>query len=495
MLWLAHQVDYVKAGVALGDDVSAAKDAGGRLGCDARDVGAERAQLTGRGGEHLGATLLARMRIEPGQVGRVAALGERVGLHRRVHAAHAAHDKALKGGLVGLKAAKPCACTLHALNRRVNRRVAVGVERRLALAGCAESAAVCTALHANLVPQVIVGERVGSHGPSACHVKPQATRVARACRKADVAGDHESLVAVARRRHHERVAAGIGAVARAQPQVACSGPVRVKVLVAAGKARHAAIGHKDAACQFGKLGAQVVQALVKVVEQIAQNAEDALERPRGVIANPNCTTIQMVVALKAIEKLSHIKTVHVSTYQAASGAGAAAMDELYEQYRQVLANEPVTVEKFAYQLAFNLIPQIDVFTENGYTKEEMKMYNETRKIMHSDVKVSATCVRVPALRAHSESIWVETERPISVEEAREAFANGEGLVLQDNPAEKEYPMPLFLAGKDPVYVGRIRKDLTNENGLTFWIVGDQIKKGAALNAVQIAEYLIKVKNI
>ena len=225
------------------------------------------------------------------------------------------------------------------------------------------------------------------------------------------------------------------------------------------------------------------------------NAEDALERPRGVIANPNCTTIQMVVALKAIEKLSHIKTVHVSTYQAASGAGAAAMDELYEQYRQVLANEPVTVEKFAYQLAFNLIPQIDVFTENGYTKEEMKMYNETRKIMHSDVKVSATCVRVPALRAHSESIWVETERPISVEEAREAFANGEGLVLQDNPAEKEYPMPLFLAGKDPVYVGRIRKDLTNENGLTFWIVGDQIKKGAALNAVQIAEYLIKVKNI
>ena len=216
------------------------------------------------------------------------------------------------------------------------------------------------------------------------------------------------------------------------------------------------------------------------------NAEDALVRPRSVIANPNCTTIQMVVALKAIEKLSHIKTVHVSTYQAASGAGAAAM---------VLANEPVTVEKFAYQLAFNLIPQIDVFTENGYTKEEMKMYNETRKIMHSDIKVSATCVRVPALRAHSESIWVETERPISVEEAREAFAKGEGLVLQDNPAEKEYPMPLFLAGKDPVYVGRIRKDLTNENGLTFWIVGDQIKKGAALNAVQIAEYLIKVKNI
>ena len=225
------------------------------------------------------------------------------------------------------------------------------------------------------------------------------------------------------------------------------------------------------------------------------NAEDALNRPRGIIANPNCTTIQMVVALKAIENLTHIKRVHVSTYQAASGAGAAAMDELYEQYRQVLAGEPVKVEKFAYQLAFNLIPQIDVFTENGDTTEEMKMYNETRKIMHSDIQVSATCVRVPALRSHSESIWIETERPVSVEEARKAFEEGEGLILMDNPEKKEYPMPLFLAGNDPGYVGRIRKDLANENGLTFWIVGDQIKKGAALNAVQIAEYLIKVKNI
>lgn len=225
------------------------------------------------------------------------------------------------------------------------------------------------------------------------------------------------------------------------------------------------------------------------------NAEDALVRPRGIIANPNCTTIQMVVALKAIEKLSHIKRVHVATYQAASGAGAAAMAELHEQYRQILAGEPVTVEKFAYQLAYNVIPQIDVFMDNGYTKEEMKMFNETRKIMHSDVKTSATCVRVPALRSHSESIWVETERPISVEEARKAFAEGEGLVLMDEPEKKVYPMPLFLAGKDPVYVGRIRKDLTDENGLTFWIVGDQIKKGAALNAVQIAEYLIKVGNL
>ena len=225
------------------------------------------------------------------------------------------------------------------------------------------------------------------------------------------------------------------------------------------------------------------------------NAEDALQRPRGIIANTNCTTIMMVVALKAFERISHIKRVHISSYQAASGAGQAAMDELYEQYRQVLAGEPVTVEKFAYQLAFNVIPQIDVFQDNGYTKEEMKMYYETKKIMHSDIETSAMCVRVPSLRSHSESVWIETERPISVEEAREAIAAGEGLTLMDNPAAKEYPMPLFLAGKDDVYVGRIRKDLANPNGLTFWLVSDQIRKGAALNAVQIAEYLVKVGNV
>ena len=225
------------------------------------------------------------------------------------------------------------------------------------------------------------------------------------------------------------------------------------------------------------------------------NAAAAKNRPRNIIANPNCTTIQMVVALKAIEDISHIKRVHVSTYQAASGAGAAAMDELELQYKQVLAGEEPTVSKFAYQLAYNLIPQIDVFTDNGYTKEEMKMYHETRKIMSSDIEVSAMCVRVPALRAHSESIWAETERPISVEEAREAFANAEGIVLQDDPANKVYPMPLFVAGKDPVYVGRVKKDISNPNGIFFWCVSDQIKKGAALNAVQIAEYLIKENDV
>ena len=224
------------------------------------------------------------------------------------------------------------------------------------------------------------------------------------------------------------------------------------------------------------------------------NAADALNRPRNIIANPNCTTIQMVVALQAIERLSHIRRVHVATYQAASGAGAQAMKELENQYRQVLNGEPVQVEKFAYQLAYNLIPHIDVFTDNGYTKEEMKMFNETRKIMHSDVKVSATCVRVPSLRAHSESIWLETERPISVDEAKEAFATSQGCVLMDEPEKKIYPMPLFLSGKDEVFIGRIRKDLTDENGLSFWCVSDQIRKGAALNAVQIAEWLINHKS-
>jgi aspartate-semialdehyde dehydrogenase len=225
------------------------------------------------------------------------------------------------------------------------------------------------------------------------------------------------------------------------------------------------------------------------------NPEDALARPRGIIANPNCSTIQMVVALKPLEALSHIRRIHVATYQSASGAGAAAMDELIAQHRQLAGGETPTVEKFAWQLAFNVIPHIDVFTDNGYTKEEMKMHNETRKIMHSDVAVSATCVRVPALRAHSEAVWIETERPLSVGEARAALEKAEGVEVQDNPSEKAYPMPLFVAEKNPVYVGRIRQDIANPNGLSFWCVGDQIKKGAALNAVQIAEYLIRTGNI
>ena len=216
------------------------------------------------------------------------------------------------------------------------------------------------------------------------------------------------------------------------------------------------------------------------------NAEDALNRPRGIIANPNCTTIMMVVVLKPLEQISHIKRIHISSYQSASGAGAAAMDELQQQYKELVNNEPVTVKKFPHQLAYNVIPQIDVFTDNGYTKEEMKMFNETHQIM---------CVRVSSLRSHSESVWIETARPISVEEAQKAIAAAPGCTLKDDPANLVYPMPLETAGKDDVYVGRVRKDLADDCGLTFWLSGDQIRKGAALNAVQIAEYLVKVGNL
>ena len=220
------------------------------------------------------------------------------------------------------------------------------------------------------------------------------------------------------------------------------------------------------------------------------NAADALDRPRGIIANPNCTTIMMVVALQPLEKLSHIRRIHVASYQSASGAGAAAMAELQQQYGEIMAGQPVTVKKFPHQLAYNVIPQIDVFQPNGYTKEEMKMFNETRKIMHSDVRCSAMCVRVSSLRAHSESVWIETECPISVEEAQQALAAAPGVTLHDDPANLVYPMPLETAGKDDIFVGRVRKDLADDCGLTFWLSGDQIRKGAALNAVQIAEYLI-----
>ncbi len=220
------------------------------------------------------------------------------------------------------------------------------------------------------------------------------------------------------------------------------------------------------------------------------NPEDSRNRPRNIIANPNCSTIQMVVALKPIENLSKITKIQVATYQAASGAGAQGIAELEVQTRQIANGEEPTIEKFPYQLSMNIIPHIDVFLENGYTKEEMKMNWETKKIMHTDAEVSATCVRVPVARSHSEAIWLETEDELSLPQVREAFDNFEGLTVIDKPEAKEYPMPLFVSGKDDVYVGRLRKDLTNPRGITFWCVGDQIKKGAALNAVQIAEWLI-----
>ncbi len=222
------------------------------------------------------------------------------------------------------------------------------------------------------------------------------------------------------------------------------------------------------------------------------NGDDALDAPRRIIANPNCTTIQMVVALEPVHRLSPVRRVHVATYQAASGAGAAAMEELRRQSGQIAGGEEPTVSRFAAQLAFNLIPHIDVFTDNDYTREEMKMNMETKKIMHApELAVSATCVRVPVLRAHSEAIWAVTEEPVGVEQARAAFAAAPGIVLMDGHEPASYPMPLEVSGTDPVYVGRIRRDLADPNGLLFWTVADQIRKGAALNAVQIAMHLLK----
>ena len=222
------------------------------------------------------------------------------------------------------------------------------------------------------------------------------------------------------------------------------------------------------------------------------NAEDALNRPRNIIANPNCTTIMMVVVLKPIDQLSHIRKVHIASYQSASGAGAAAMEELKLQYKELVEDGKVsTINKFPHQLAYNVIPQIDKMTPNDYTKEEMKMFNETQKIMHSDIRTSATCVRVSSLRSHSESVWFETEQPVSVEAIREALQKAPGVSVVDDPQNYVYPMPLESAGKDDVYVGRIRKDLADDLGNTLWLTGDQIRKGAALNAVQIAEYLVK----
>ncbi|MDO9108947.1 MAG: aspartate-semialdehyde dehydrogenase [Coriobacteriia bacterium] len=210
----------------------------------------------------------------------------------------------------------------------------------------------------------------------------------------------------------------------------------------------------------------------------------------GVIANPNCSTIQMVVALKPLNDLAPIERVVVATYQAASGAGQAAMDELYEQSRQFLENEELGVAQFAHRIAFNCIPHIDVFLEDGSTKEEWKMVQETKKIMHAeDLAVHATCVRVPVLRCHSEAINVQFASPVSVEQARAALSAARGITLMDDPATALYPMPAMLEGTDETYVGRLRVDPTVQHGLALWVVADQLRKGAALNAVQIAEEL------
>lgn len=225
------------------------------------------------------------------------------------------------------------------------------------------------------------------------------------------------------------------------------------------------------------------------------NPED-ISWHKGLIANPNCSTIQMVVALKPLHDEAKIKRIIVSTYQAVSGAGKDGIAALENEVREYVAEgkdpKDLTPSAFPYPIAFNCIPHIDSFLEDGYTKEEMKMVNETRKMFHDDsIAINATTVRVPVFRSHSESITIETERPISPERAKELLANAPGVIVVDDPAMKKYPMAIHSSGTNEVYVGRIRKDISSENGLSMWVVADQIRKGAATNAIQIAELLIQ----
>ncbi|WP_297888307.1 aspartate-semialdehyde dehydrogenase [Sulfurihydrogenibium sp.] len=225
------------------------------------------------------------------------------------------------------------------------------------------------------------------------------------------------------------------------------------------------------------------------------NPED-VKWHKGIIANPNCSTIQMVVALYPIHKLKKIKRIIVATYQAVSGAGATAIQDLENETKAVLEGRYYYPQALPHHIAFNVIPRIDNFEPNGYTKEEMKMINETRKIMHEpDIKVSPTCVRVPVYVGHSEAVTIETELPITADEAKEILMKAPGVIVEDDPINNVYPVPIEVAGKDDVFVGRIRKDAGFENGLSMWIVGDNLRKGAATNAVQIAELLIKYELI
>lgn len=226
---------------------------------------------------------------------------------------------------------------------------------------------------------------------------------------------------------------------------------------------------------------------------------EAIKNHKGIIANPNCSTIIMVIALKPIYDKVKIKRIVVSTYQAVSGAGKEAIDELTEQVQATIHNRPVEARILPsaslpkhYQIAFNLLPQIDVFVDGGYTKEEMKMVNETHKILNDHtIGISPTTIRVPVYRSHSESINLELAGPLSVQEAQDLLAAFPGVIVEDNPAEMIYPMPLYTSNKNEVSVGRIREDKSVEHGLNLWVVGDQIRKGAALNALQIAEYMIE----
>ncbi len=217
-----------------------------------------------------------------------------------------------------------------------------------------------------------------------------------------------------------------------------------------------------------------------------------IAKHHGIIANPNCSTIQMVMALKPLHDAARIKRVVVTTFQAVSGTGKEAMDELLEESQELLSFQEPTPKVYPYQIAFNCLPHIDDFLPSGYTKEEMKMLHETRKIMGDDsIRVTATTVRVPVYVGHSESVNIETEKKLSANEARAILCEAPGVLLYDDPAHKIYPMPIDAAGKDDVYVGRVREDESVPNGLNLWIVADNLRKGAALNAVQIAEELIR----
>ena len=221
------------------------------------------------------------------------------------------------------------------------------------------------------------------------------------------------------------------------------------------------------------------------------NAED-VKKHKGIIANPNCSTIIALTALNELNKYSKIKRMIVSTYQAVSGAGINGIKELDQQIKDISEGKPVEIKTFQHQIGFNLIPQIGDFDEMGYSQEEMKLQNEGRKIFHNpELKVNCTCVRVPVYRSHSESITIETEKEITPEKARELISGAKGVKLTDEPLNKIYPMPLDTSDQDLIYVGRIRKDISSENSLALWCCGDQVRKGAATNAVQIAEELIK----
>ncbi len=221
------------------------------------------------------------------------------------------------------------------------------------------------------------------------------------------------------------------------------------------------------------------------------NPED-IRKHKGIIANPNCSTIQMVVALFPLHRVNPIRRITVATYQSVSGTGLAAVDELTGQARLALEGKPVAPRVYPYQIAFNVLPEIDVFMENGYTREEWKMVEEPRKIMHApDIAISATCVRVPVTIGHSEAIQVEFAHPMAPAEARSILSKAPGVTLMDDPPRRVYPYPLLCAGRDDVFVGRIRQDASHPNGLVLWVVSDNVRKGAALNAVQIAEKLVQ----